>query len=95
MSCDEAIKYEISDKYKNDQLKFVIIGTTAEIQTAMKLPRIKELQKKYKVVPKDTQHLAHNNTQLIERKSFRDRLIERLENPKTLEVFQELFGTEK
>lgn len=95
ISCKELSEYTIPPKIINDQLKIVVSGTTAEIQTIIKFPKIKEFQKKYKLAFKDIPSTQDVIPVDIQRKTFRQRIYEKIEkDPKLTELFDEIFGPE-
>ena len=72
------------DKLQKDHLKIVITGTTSEIQTTMKFPKIRSLQKRYKSAFKDIPMVIETRTTNIRRKGFEERILEKIGDDKKL-----------
>jgi DNA repair exonuclease SbcCD nuclease subunit len=84
LTCKELVDYEVPDKLQKDHLKIVITGTTSEIQTTMKFPKIRSLQKRYKIAFKDIPMVIETRTTNIRRKGFEERILEKIGDDKKL-----------
>jgi DNA repair exonuclease SbcCD nuclease subunit len=93
LSCKDFIDYTVPSKNQKDHIKLVIAGTTSEIQTTMKFPKVKDFQKKYKLVFKDIPMIIDTDTRDIKRKSFRERIEEKIgDNKRLRQTYNEVFG---